>query len=141
MSENDAAHALEAGMKSMGFVGEYVKDLQYSGYLVDDGWAKANEATLLRFLRAMLRGAEWVFDPANKAEAMRIYAEAADLDPPQVEEIYLNMIEQKMLSRNLRPNMKGIENVVTVAHQQGALTEVPPLDRWVDLSYLDKVAR
>jgi ABC-type nitrate/sulfonate/bicarbonate transport system substrate-binding protein len=141
MSEQDAAHAIEAGNRPMGFVGEFVKDLQYSGYLVDDGWARANEGTLLRFLRAMLRGAEWLFDPANKAEAMRIYAEVADLDPHQVEEIYLNMITQKMLSRDLRPNMKGIENVVTVAHQQGALTEVPPLDRWVDLSYLDKVSR
>ncbi|HWP28951.1 MAG TPA: ABC transporter substrate-binding protein [Chloroflexota bacterium] len=141
MSENDAAHALEVGNKSLGFVGEYVKDLQYSGYLVSDHWARANEGTLLRFLRGMLRGAAWVFDPANKDEALRIYAEVSDLDLDQVEEIYHNMITRQMLSRDLRPNMKGIENVVTVAYQQGALTEIPPLERWVDLSYLDKASR
>jgi ABC-type nitrate/sulfonate/bicarbonate transport system substrate-binding protein len=96
---------------------------------------------LVRYLRAMLRGSEWLFDPANKAEAIRLYAESADLDVESSEEIYRNMIDQKMLSRDLRPNLRGIENVVTIAYQQGALTEVVPLDRWVDLTYLEKASR
>ena len=62
-----------------------MKDLQYSGHLVDDGWARANADLVARFLRALLRGAEWVFDPANKDEASRIYADVASLDVSQVE--------------------------------------------------------
>lgn len=141
LSDQNAAVALAAGNRSLGYVHEYIKDLQYSGYLVDDGWARANEAVLVRFLRALLRGAEWLFDPANKDEANRLYAKEAELELPQVEIIYQDMIVQQMLSRNLRPNRRGIENIMAMAHEQGALDQVPPLDSWLDLSYLDKASR
>ena len=108
---------------------------------MDDAWARSNEDTLVRFLRALLRGAAWLFDPANKDEAKRLYAEVADLDVGQVDDIYTDMVNRQMLSRTLRPNLKGIENVMTIAHEQGALEQPPPLDTWVDLSYLEKASR
>ncbi len=47
----------------------------------------------------------------------------------------------RMLSRTLRPSLLGTENVLALAHQLGALPEIPPTERWVDLSYLGKVGR
>jgi ABC-type nitrate/sulfonate/bicarbonate transport system substrate-binding protein len=141
MGDRDALLALAIGAKSFGFVHQYVKDIAYSGYLVDGNWALANEDTLVRFLRALRRGAEWVFDPANKEQAKRIYAEASDLDMEQAEVVYQSMIVQKMLSRTLVPDLKAVENTLVLAHELDAITEVPPLDRWVDLSYLEKASR
>src|SRR4051794_15354073 len=83
ISDQEAVVAMASGFHSLGYVHQYVKDLQYSGHLVDDGWARANADVVVRFLRALLRGAEWVFDPANKDEASRIYADVASLDVSQ----------------------------------------------------------
>ena len=37
------------------------------------------------------------------------------------------------------PNLRGIENLLQVSMKYGvAITSLPPLEKWVDLSYLDK---
>jgi ABC-type nitrate/sulfonate/bicarbonate transport system substrate-binding protein len=141
MGDRDALMAQAIGAKSFGFVHQYVKDIAYSGYLADDNWARANQDTMVRFLRALLRSTEWLFDPANKEQAKRIYAEASDLDMDQTEVVYSTMVGQRMLSRNLRPDLRGVENMLKLAYELGAIPEVPALDRWIDLSYLDKASR
>ena len=37
------------------------------------GWAKANEAALVGFIRAYVSSLDWLADPANRAEAVAIY--------------------------------------------------------------------
>jgi len=46
-----------------------------------------------------------------------------------------------MLARDVRPNLKGTENVLTMAVKQGNLQALPPLDTWFDLSYLDEATQ
>jgi NitT/TauT family transport system substrate-binding protein len=136
----DDVLALADGLKSLGYVHESLRDLQYSGYAVADAWARANEPLVVGYLRGTLRALQWLREPANKEEAKRIYAEVTDLQPEFVETIYDQMVAQKMLNLDARPNMKGIENVLNMAVQQGHMASVPPLDTWVDLSYLDKAS-
>jgi ABC-type nitrate/sulfonate/bicarbonate transport system substrate-binding protein len=118
-----------------------VQDVQYTGYAIADAWGKANEAQVVSFLRGVLRAIAWINDPANKDEAKRIYGQISQLDDPQLEEIYDQMVTQKMLSTNARPNMKGLENIEALTYQYGGLQFIPPLESWVDLSYLDKASR
>src|SRR5581483_4912074 len=108
----------------------YVKDIQYSGYVVDDGWAKANEATVVGYLRGLLRATAWLFDPANRDEACRIFlAQGPELGIEQVERIYDQSVTGKIISRTLRPNLKGTESILKLAYEQGALSEIPPDER------------
>ncbi|HLH22322.1 MAG TPA: ABC transporter substrate-binding protein [Chloroflexota bacterium] len=142
LSDYDANLALRDGFKSFGFVQDYVKDIQYSGYAVDDNWAKANDAALVGYLRGLLRATSWLFDPANRDEANRLFlAQGPELGSEQVERLYDQAITDKMLSRTLRPNLTGTESILKLAYQQGALPEIPPNDRWIDLSYLDRASR
>jgi len=142
LSDYDSQIMLRAGYKSFGFVQDYVKDIQYGGYLVDGAWARANEDVLVRYLRALLRSTAWLFDPKNKEEASRLFNERGpELTPDQVDILYDQAVTRQFLSRTLRPNMKGIETILAIAHEQGALPEIPPLDNWVDMSYLDKASR
>jgi ABC-type nitrate/sulfonate/bicarbonate transport system substrate-binding protein len=142
LSAYDANIAMREGFKSFGVVGDYVKDIQYSGYVVDDGWAKANDAALVGYLRALLSATTWLFDPANRDEANRLFlAEGPDLGIEQVDRLYEQGVVGQVISRTLRPNLKGTETILKLAHDQGALPEIPPLDRWIDLSYLDKASR
>jgi ABC-type nitrate/sulfonate/bicarbonate transport system substrate-binding protein len=137
----DDALALADGLKSLGYVHESLRDLQYSGYAVADAWARANAPVVESYLRGTLKSLQWLRDPANKEEAKRVYGEIAELQPEFLEIIYDQMVTQKMLNLDARPNLRGIENVLNMAVQQGHLASVPPLDTWVDLSYLDRASR
>ncbi|HLH22328.1 MAG TPA: ABC transporter substrate-binding protein [Chloroflexota bacterium] len=140
-SDQDKVVATAGGARSLGAFTDYVKDVHYAGLLVNDSWAKANEDTLVRFVRALLHGSNWLFDPANAGAAQRIYADEAGLAVGDIEPLYNDMVTKRLLPRDLRPNRTAIENILTIAHQQGALPEIPPLDSWIDLSYLDKASR
>ena len=62
--------AEDAGLKNFGEVSTYVPDWQFVSVNVNDGWAAANRPLLVRFLRALLRGTQWVY--ANRADAASI---------------------------------------------------------------------
>jgi ABC-type nitrate/sulfonate/bicarbonate transport system substrate-binding protein len=93
------------------------------------------------FLRGILRAIAWINEPGNKDEAKRIYQQISGLGEPYLEETYDQMVTQKMLSTTARPNMKGLENIQALTYQYGGLQFIPPLDSWVDLSYLEAASR
>jgi NitT/TauT family transport system substrate-binding protein len=140
-SGSEAMMARAQGLKELGAARDYVDDNQYSGLMVVDSWARANDAVLVRSLRAFRRGAAWLFDPANKSAAIRIIREAGDFEPQELETYYDELIGQKMLSRDLRPNMRGIESQLAMAQRLGAIEKIPPLEQWIDLSYLEQASR
>jgi ABC-type nitrate/sulfonate/bicarbonate transport system substrate-binding protein len=137
----DDSRALAAGFKSLGYVNDFLKDVEYNGYAVEEKWAKSNEPTVVAFLRATKKSVDWLYDPANKTEAMAIYADISKLEPPFLETIYDQMINRHMLSRDLRPSQTGVENILKLAVESGGMEKVPPLDTWMDFSYLDKAQR
>jgi NitT/TauT family transport system substrate-binding protein len=141
MGDPDAFTARAAGLRSLGTVQQFVHDVQYTGYAVDDGWAKAHPDLVVGFLRGVLRAIAWINDPANKEEAKRVYGQISQLDDAFLEDVYDQMVTQKMLSTTGRPNMKGLENIQALTYQYGGLQFIPPLDSWVDMSYLEQASQ
>jgi ABC-type nitrate/sulfonate/bicarbonate transport system substrate-binding protein len=132
---------LDEGFKSMGFVGDFLKDCEYNGYVVNGRWAKDNGPTVVSFMRAVLRSLGWLHNPANRDDAIKIHAKYIPFKAEWLEKIHDMLIREKMLSTDGRPNVKGIENLLQISVKYGiGLSSVPPLEKWVDLSYLDKAA-
>lgn len=132
---------LEEGFKSMGFVGDFLKDCEYNGYVVNGSWAKDNGPTAIAFMRSVLRSLTWLHNPANRDEAIKIHAKYIPFKPEWLEKIYDMLIREKMLSSDGRPNMKGIDNLLQISVKFGAgMSAIPALEKWVDLGYLDKAA-
>jgi ABC-type nitrate/sulfonate/bicarbonate transport system substrate-binding protein len=132
---------LEEGFRSLGFVGDFLKDSEYNGYVVNGQWAKDNNATAVAFMRAVLKSHAWLHNPANRQEAIKIHARHIPFKPEWLEKIHDMLIRDKMLSVDGRPNPKGIENLLQISVKYGSgISAVPPLDKWVDLSYLDRAA-
>jgi ABC-type nitrate/sulfonate/bicarbonate transport system substrate-binding protein len=130
---------LDEGFPSMGFVGDFLKDCEYVGYIVNGEWAKDNGATVVSFMRAVLRSLDWLHNPANRDEAIKIHARHIPFKREWLEKIYDMLIREKMLSTDGRPNARGIENLLQIAVKYGSgMSAVPPLDKWVDLSYLER---
>jgi ABC-type nitrate/sulfonate/bicarbonate transport system substrate-binding protein len=132
---------LDDGFKSLGFTQDYLKDVQYAGFTVNGKWAEKNEETLVATMRALVRATKWLHDPANKKEAMAVLLDYfPDWKPSWQEQTYDMLIRQKMLSADARPNMKGIENFLKLAVEHGGITSVPPLETWVDRTYVEKAS-
>lgn len=132
---------LEEGFRSLGFVGDFLKDSEYNGYVINNQWAKDNGPTLVAFMRAVLRAHGWLHNPANRQEAIKIHARHIPFKPEWLEKIHDMLIRDKMLSVDGRPSPKGIENLLQVSVKYGSgISSVPPLDKWVDLTYLDRAA-
>lgn len=141
MSSPDDQIALKEGFKSLGAIHETFPSLMYNGYAVADSWAKANEAALVRFLRGTLRGLTWLREPANKEESKQILFRAIEMPPDVLEIMYQQMVVEKMLGTDLRPNISGSQKVLDMGMQQGSLPPVPPPETWIDLSYLEQASR
>jgi NitT/TauT family transport system substrate-binding protein len=137
----DDSKALAAGFKSLGYVNDVLKEVEYNGYAVEDKWAKAHADQVVGFLRAMKKANDFLFNPANKAESIAIYSKISTLEPQYLETIYDQLINKAMLSKTLRPDPQGVENILKLAVDQGGLEKVPPLETWMDFSYLDKAVK
>jgi NitT/TauT family transport system substrate-binding protein len=133
---------LDDGFKSLGFTQDYLKDVQYAGFTVNGRWAEKNEETVVAMMRALVKATRWLHDPANKKDAMAVLVDYfPDWKPSWQEQTYDMLIRQKMLSTDARPNMKGIDNFLKLAVEHGGITSVPPLETWVDRSYVEKGSR
>ena len=133
---------LDDGFKSLGFTQDYLKDVQYAGFTVNGRWAEKNEETVVAMRRALVKATRWLHDPANKKEAMAVLVDYfPDWKPSWQEQTYDMLIRQKMLSTDARPNMKGIDNFLKLAVEHGGIPSVPPLETWVDRSYVEKASR
>jgi ABC-type nitrate/sulfonate/bicarbonate transport system substrate-binding protein len=133
---------LDDGFKSLGFTQDYVKDVHYNGFVVNGKWAEKNEETVVAATRALVKAIRWLHNPANKKDAVSVLVDYfPDWKPDWLERTYDMLIRQKMLTTDGRPNMRGIENFLKLAVEHGGIQSVPPLETWVDLSYLEKASR
>lgn len=80
--------AVAAGFNDLGLTIEYVKDLPFSGTVVNVRWANANKATLARLLAAHTKSVAWFQDERNRSEAVQILAGVSKLKQDDVEKAY-----------------------------------------------------
>jgi ABC-type nitrate/sulfonate/bicarbonate transport system substrate-binding protein len=133
---------LDDGFRSLGFTQDYMKDVQYAGFVVNGKWAEKNEETVVSLMRALVKSIRWLHDPANKKDALAVLVDYfPDWKPEWLEQTYDMLIRQKMLTTDGRPNIRGIDNFLKLAVEHGGITAVPPLETWVDLSYVEKASR
>ena len=70
-----------AGYVTLGFSGDYVKDLPFTGMVVRKSWAAANTAPLKRLLAATDNAIAWLADETHRAEAIDVLVNAAHAKP------------------------------------------------------------
>ena len=80
--------AESAGFSLVGRLSDYVKDMPFTGYVVNTRWAKANRPTVVSFFKAYQKSVDWFRDPANRAEAIAILIAEAKVDPADAAATY-----------------------------------------------------
>jgi ABC-type nitrate/sulfonate/bicarbonate transport system substrate-binding protein len=142
LSQPDDFLAEAAGLSRLGLSTDYVDSLQYTATSVRRDWARQNRDVLVRFLRAFVEASRWFYDPANRAEAIRLYVDQTHADPEMTGRTYdLYVASGKVLAKAGAVNMDGLR-VLADNWQEFGLTEPPPpTDRWLDVSYLEEAQR
>ncbi len=133
--------AAAAGLKDMGSATKGVGAYLAACVVVMRGWAKANSATLVPYLKAIIEGRRWLLNPANKNQAIQLLAATLKLSPEVAAKSYGAVIDPvDGFTKDAKFDMTGFANVLKLrAEIEGQWGGHPPSpDKYIDLSYYDK---
>lgn len=75
------------GFRTLGIASDTLGHYQATVIMARRSWAAANKPAIVAFVKAYRAATAWLYDPANRSEAIAILARSADLPPDLVAEI------------------------------------------------------
>jgi ABC-type nitrate/sulfonate/bicarbonate transport system substrate-binding protein len=123
--------AVTAGFNSLGLTIDYVKDLPFSGTVVNVRWANANKATLQKILAAHSKAVTWFGDDRNRGEAVAILAAASKLKLEDVEKAYDFMRNGQFFEPTGKVSKAKLATLAKAMQSLGDLPEAIDIDRVV----------
>jgi ABC-type nitrate/sulfonate/bicarbonate transport system substrate-binding protein len=79
--------AASAGFNNLGNINDYV-DMPFAGIAVNTTWAQANRGTVGKIINIYNRSIAWLYDPANRTEAVVILNKVSKLKSEDAERAY-----------------------------------------------------
>lgn len=131
--------ALQAGFKRLAYFTELDQQYPFPVYSVDTTWASQNDRGL-RTARALVQAHRWLYNPANRAEAVKVLESAAKVTPEAGEFTYKLFFEE-LNSYTLEGeyDTKGMQTMIEIMGQDGDLqAPLPSPDRFVEQTMLEK---
>jgi ABC-type nitrate/sulfonate/bicarbonate transport system substrate-binding protein len=103
-------------------------------------WANANEELLVRFIRAMIRATDWVMEPKNKGEVIKLLLPENKNSLAQAAEMYEESISPEFgLTPRSRIDMEGIRTVLQLRETAGLMKRpIPKPEKYVDERFYKK---
>jgi NitT/TauT family transport system substrate-binding protein len=132
--------AIDEGYPSLGLMSDIIPDYQFTVHAVRRGWAQQNSDAMLRFLRAYAKACQWLYDPANKEEAIKVLVDSLKTTDEYAGRTYELMIDHaQALPKNGELNMPGVQGVMDIMVEMGNLPKPPPpISKYVDTSWLER---
>ena len=130
---------LKGGYNLLGDATEAIGAYQGSAFVARSSWAKANEATVLAFLRAQIAATDMVFaDKAGSLAVMRKHVK--NVSDADLEATYNEMVTSKGgLNRRGAMNMDGVRMLLTLRNElAGSGRKLTDVNKYIDLSYHQK---
>jgi len=97
------------GLGNLGPVADIVPDYQFTAIIVDEGWAQANRAILVGFMRALKRGTTYMF--AHPDEAADIGAKELRTSAAFARRALDDTARMDILARDLTPSDRSLRRV------------------------------
>ena len=103
-------------------------------------WANANEALLVRFIRAMIKSTDWVMDPNNKEEAIKLLLADNKNNRVRAEEAYEESVSSRFgYTPRSRIDMDGIRTIIELRETAGLMKPpAPKPEKYVDDRFYKK---
>jgi NitT/TauT family transport system substrate-binding protein len=132
--------AVEQGFSNLGDAYKLMPDYQLSAIGVREGWAQKNRGIVVRYLKALVSTYRWLHD--NREEAIKILPGITKLDPKYIAKSWETYTQTQIWPRNGEVNLKGVQTVVNLIAEEGALKKpLPKPQDIVDSSYLEEAGK
>ncbi len=107
--------------------------------ILNRDWAQANPTAAKGVTKAFANAAAWIYEPANREDAVRILSEYTGIEPDIVQEAYdFIVLEQQAISPDLSVPADSLRNILVISQAVHG-GEMPPFDlsTYYDPSYLE----
>jgi NitT/TauT family transport system substrate-binding protein len=121
--------AAAAGFSDLGLTVDYVRDLPFSGTVVNVRWANANKTTLQKLLAAHSKSVAWFEDERNRSEAVQILMVASKLKQEDVEKAYDFMRKGQFFEPTGRVSRSKLSNLAKAMVSLGDLPGAIDIER------------
>jgi ABC-type nitrate/sulfonate/bicarbonate transport system substrate-binding protein len=142
LAQPQSYEAEDAGYKILAHTPQFVPDFQFTGYNVSEKWAGAHQATVVSFLRGLDKAVQWLYNPANKEEAVKILAPALKSTNTAAFEKSWDLYfggKGDIIPKNGEPNVAGTQVVIQAMADDGELkAPLPKPQDFIDLSYVQR---
>jgi NitT/TauT family transport system substrate-binding protein len=122
-------HAETAGFTNLGTTTQYVRDLPFSGVIVNRNWAQANPGEAEKFLAAYTRSIGWFRDAHNRAEAVKIMVAVSGLNLQDVETSYDFLYEGDFFEPTGIVSRSKLANLLKALRDLGDIEGSTDIDR------------
>jgi NitT/TauT family transport system substrate-binding protein len=129
-------HAEAAGFKLLAHSSKYV-DMPFAGISVNRNWAAAHPAVVGKVIEVYNKSMAWLYDPANRGEAVQILMKVSKLKQPEVEQAYDFLIRGNYFEPTGKISKSRLAKLVDALK---ALGDLPP-DFAVDRLFLPGVTQ
>lgn len=149
VSRGDAAGALmnlpkeeiqKRGFNVLGRSEDYVPVYARGVGAARRDWANKNEALLVRYIRAMIGTTDWILNPKNKEEALKLLLPANENSKSGAERMYEDAVNAKLgYVPGSRIEKEGIKTVIELREAMGFMTApLPSPLKYVDERFYQK---
>src|SRR5882762_3238741 len=121
-------HAQSAGFTRLGDTVQYV-DMPFAGISVNTNWAASNKATVLKVIEVYNKSMAWLYDPANRDEAVQILMKVSKIKQSDVELAYDFLIKGKYLEATGKVSRSKLGKLVAALKELGDIPQDFSVDR------------
>jgi len=131
---------IDRGFNALAFYPDYFPDLALSTTAVTRDWATKNPDTVRAFMRAQAEAIAWLYDPANKDEALKILMDVTKSDLEAAKQAYdLFLIKMKMFPKDGCVGVKGFQSLIGVLSQINKTVRADdPVSLFIDTQWCPK---
>jgi ABC-type nitrate/sulfonate/bicarbonate transport system substrate-binding protein len=132
--------AAKEGFTKLTTFHEYLGPIQFVVQFAHDDFLKSNRSEGVKFLKGMIEGTRWLYDPKNKEEALAIYMKILKGPREAAETDYRFLVEEfKPFPADLSVNKKAIEKTMELRVKAGKYEgkPAPSYTAYVDSTLVD----
>lgn len=132
--------AADKGYVTFFKLGDTFGETQTVSWIAKNSWLEENEAAVKDFFEDTVRATQWITDPANRAEALKITSKVTRR-PPEQYESWMFTGKDVYHDPNLRPHVANLQRNIDDAFKYGLVPKAIQIKNYLDLSFVDEAER
>lgn len=132
--------AVAQGFVELGRVPDYLPHWSQNNLMVNTAWAARHRAAVVAFLKVHIRATDFLYDPKNRDEVIRILAASTRSSLEAAASTYDAFTRDEVIAPKAALFEPGIQANLDALVAMGELKSAPPLNSLIDPSFLAEAA-